>query len=146
LVSLMSEEIVVEVGRKKYIVKTDRRYTETDEWAKLEGNVVRVGITDYAQKELKDIVGIELPPIGKSVNKGEELGAIDSVKATSPYYAPVSGEIVEVNRALTEKPELINSDPYGEGWIVAIKPRDISEYEKLLTPEQYAEKIRTSKH
>jgi len=142
----LAEEIVVEVGKNKYIVKADRRYTETDEWAKLEEGLIRVGITDYAQKELKDIVGIELPEPGRVVKKGEELGAIDSVKATSPYYAPVSGEIVEVNKALAEKPELLNEDPYGSGWILVIKPRDLREYEELLTPEQYAEKIKKSKH
>jgi len=140
------EDIVIEVGKNKYVVKTDRRYTETDEWAKLEEGLIRVGITDYAQKELKDIVGIELPEPGRVVRKSEELGAIDSVKATSPYYAPVSGEIVEVNKVLAEKPELLNEDPYGSGWILAIKPRDLREYEELLTPEQYAEKIKKSKH
>ncbi len=142
----MSEDIVVEIGKNKYVVKKDRRYTETDEWAKKENDLIRVGITDYAQKELKDIVGIELPDKGRTVNKGEELGAIDSVKASSPYYAPVSGEIVEVNETLMEKPELLNDDPYGEGWIIVIKPSNPEEYEQLLTPEQYAEKIKTSKH
>ena len=142
----MSEDIVVEIGKNKYVVKKDRRYTETDEWAKKENDLIRVGITDYAQKELKDIVGIELPDKGRTVNKGEELGAIDSVKASSPYYAPVSGEIVKVNETLMEKPELLNDDPYGEGWIIVIKPSNPEEYEQLLTPEQYAEKIKTSKH
>ena len=137
---------MVEIGKNKYVVKTDRRYTETDEWAKREDEVIRVGITDYAQKELKDIVGIELPETGKTVNKGEELGAIDSVKASSPYYAPVSGEIVEVNETLLEKPELLNDDPYGEGWILVIKPSKPEEYDQLLTPEQYVEKIKKSKH
>lgn len=134
--------MVVEVKGKKYLVKTDRRYTETDEWALLEGGRVKVGITDYAQKELKDIVAVELPPVGKNVKKGEELGMIDSVKATSPYYAPVSGRVVAVNKNLETSPELLNKDPYGDGWIVVIEPADPSEYEKLLTPEHYAEKIR----
>lgn len=142
----MVEDLVVEIGRNKYIVKTDRRYTETDEWALKENNYIRFGITDYAQKELKDIVGIELPEKGRVVKKGEEIGAIDSVKASSPYYAPVSGEIVEVNTVLLEKPELMNMDPYGEGWILLIKPSDPSEYDTLLTPEKYVEKIRSSKH
>ncbi|MEM4369623.1 MAG: glycine cleavage system protein GcvH, partial [Desulfurococcaceae archaeon] len=106
---------------------------------------VRVGITDYAQKELKDVVAVELPEIGRIVKKGEEIGMIDSVKATSPYYAPISGKIVDVNRELEKSPELVNRDPYGAGWIVVIEPSDPSEYEKLLTPEQYAEKIRTKK-
>ncbi|MEM0326589.1 MAG: glycine cleavage system protein GcvH [Desulfurococcaceae archaeon] len=138
-------EIVVEAKGKKYVVRVDRRYTETDEWALRENGRVRVGITDYAQKELKDVVAVELPEIGRIVKKGEEIGMIDSVKATSPYYAPISGKIVDVNRELEKSPELINRDPYGAGWIIVIEPSDPSEYEKLLTPEQYAEKIRTKK-
>ncbi|MEM4061600.1 MAG: glycine cleavage system protein GcvH [Desulfurococcaceae archaeon] len=138
-------EIVVEAKGKKYVVRVDRRYTETDEWALRENGRVRVGITDYAQKELKDVVAVELPEIGRIVKKGEEIGMIDSVKATSPYYAPISGKIVDVNRELEKSPELVNRDPYGAGWIIVIEPSDPSEYEKLLTPEQYAEKIRTKK-
>jgi glycine cleavage system H protein len=138
-------EIVVEAKGKKYVVRVDRRYTETDEWALRENGRVRVGITDYAQKELKDVVAVELPEIGRIVKKGEEIGMIDSVKATSPYYAPISGRIVDVNRELEKSPELVNRDPYGAGWIIVIEPSDPSEYEKLLTPEQYAEKIRTRK-
>jgi len=107
-------DIVVKVRGKEYIVKTDRRYTETDEWAKLEGKIVVCGVTDYAQKELKDIVAVELPQIGRVVKKGEEIGMIDSVKATSTYYAPVSGRIIEVNKELESKPELLNQDPYGK--------------------------------
>ena len=129
---------------KEYVVKTDRRYTETDEWAKLEGNKAKCGITDYAQKELKDIVAVELPQIGRLVKKGEELGMVDSVKATSPYYAPLSGRIVSVNKKLESSPELVNKDPYGEGWIFEIEVSDPKEYEVLLTPEKYAEKIRQS--
>ncbi|MEM2014036.1 MAG: glycine cleavage system protein GcvH [Desulfurococcaceae archaeon] len=138
-------EIVVEAKGKKYVVRVDRRYTETDEWALRENGRVRVGITDYAQKELKDVVAVELPEIGRIVKKGEEIGMIDSVKATSPYYAPISGKIVDVNKELEKSPELVNRDPYGAGWIIVIEPSDPSEYEKLLTPEQYAEKIRTKK-
>ncbi|MEM1695723.1 MAG: glycine cleavage system protein GcvH [Desulfurococcaceae archaeon] len=138
-------EIAVEAKGKKYVVRVDRRYTETDEWALRENGRVRVGITDYAQKELKDVVAVELPEIGRIVKKGEEIGMIDSVKATTPYYAPVSGKIVDVNRELEKSPELVNRDPYGAGWIIVIEPSEPSEYEKLLTPEQYAEKIRTKK-
>lgn len=142
----MSEEIIVEVKGRKYIIKTDRKYTETDEWAKLEGDKIIMGITDYAQKQLRDIVGVELPEIGTEVRKGDELGAVESVKATSDYYSPVSGEIVEVNERLYEEPELINKDPYGEGWLVVIKPHDPKEYDELLTPEQYAKKIKQGEH
>jgi len=142
----LSNEIIVEIGKNRYVVKKDRRYTETDEWARKEDELIRIGITDYAQKELKDIVGIELPEKGRTLNKGEEIGAIDSVKATSPYYAPVSGEVVDVNSQLEEKPELLNIDPYGEGWILLIKPSNPPEYDELLTPEQYVENIKSKKH
>jgi glycine cleavage system H protein len=139
-------DVLVKVKGKEYVVKTDRRYTQTDEWAKLEGGVVVVGITDYAQKELKDIVAVELPQIGRVLKKGEEVGMIDSVKATSPYYAPLSGKVVEVNKDLEASPELLNKDPYGKGWIMKIEPIDPKEYETLLTPEAYAEKIQKGAH
>lgn len=142
----MSEDIVVELKSKKYIVKKDRRYTETDEWAKLEGSVAIVGLTDYAQKELKDIVSIELPEVGRKVRKGEELGVVDSIKASSSYYSPLTGEVVEVNEKLTSNPELVNKDPYGEGWVFKIRVENPGEYDSLLTPEKYAEKVKTSHH
>jgi glycine cleavage system H protein len=135
--------IEVKAKGKTYLVATDRRYTESDEWALLESSgVIRVGITDYAQKELKDIVAVELPEIGRIVKKGEEIGVIDSVKATSPYYAPISGKIISVNKELEKSPELLNKDPYGAGWIVVIEPISINEYETLLKPEEYAEKLK----
>ncbi len=143
----MSEDIIVEIGRKKYVVKKDRRYTETDEWAmKRDDGRIVMGITDYAQKQLRDIVGVELPETGVKVSRGESLGVVESVKATSDYYAPISGEVVEVNEDLLEQPELLNIDPYGKGWIAVIEPSDPGEYDKLLTPEQYAEKIKSGKH
>lgn len=135
-------DIVVRTKGKEFVVKIDRKYTETDEWAKLDNGLVKCGITDYAQKELKDIVAIELPEPGREVKKGEEIGMIDSVKATSTYYAPVSGRIVQVNKNLESSPELLNKDPYGEGWIMIIQPSNIQEYESLLTPERYAERLR----
>lgn len=139
-------DIVVDVKGKKYVVKTDRRYTETDEWALLEGGKVRIGITDYAQKELKDIVSVELPEVGRQVKKGEELGVIDSIKASSAYYAPVSGRVVEVNEELLSTPELVNKDPYGAGWIAVIEPSNPGEYEGLLDAGKYSEKIKSEKH
>ncbi|MFZ8790842.1 MAG: glycine cleavage system protein GcvH [Thermosphaera aggregans] len=142
----MSEGTVVELKSKKYIVKKDRRYTETDEWAKLEGSVAIVGLTDYAQKELKDIVSIELPEVGRKVRKGEELGVVDSIKASSSYYSPLTGEVVEVNEKLAGNPELVNKDPYGEGWVFKIRVENPGEYDSLLTPEKYAEKVKTSHH
>ncbi|MCI4462367.1 MAG: glycine cleavage system protein GcvH [Thermogladius sp.] len=139
----MSSDIIVEVGKKKYIVKRDRLYTETDEWVKIEGNKGVVGITDYAQKELRDIVSVELPEVGSTVSKGKRVGALDSVKATSDYYAPLSGRVTRVNEKLTETPELVNNDPYGEGWIFEIELTNPGEASSLLTPEAYAEKIKS---
>ena len=124
-----------------YVVLTDRRYTETDEWVKLEGDVAVVGITDYAQKKLRDIVGVELPEKGRRVKKGEAVAAIESVKAAADVYAPFDGEIIEVNERLYEEPELLNREPY-QAWIFKMRVDDPSQYEKLLTPEQYAEHIK----
>ena len=134
----MAEEI--RVG--DYLVLRDRLYTETDEWAKKEDSVVVVGVTDYAQKKLRDIVGVELPEVGREVRAGEAIASLESVKAAADVYAPVSGKIVEVNGRLEEEPELINNDPYGEGWLFKIEIVDPKELEKLLTPEKYAEHIR----
>ena len=134
----MAEEIRV----NNYIVLRDRLYTKTDEWVKREGDIVVVGITDYAQKKLRDIVGVDLPEPGTSVKAGDTVASIESVKAAADVYAPVSGEIVEVNERLYDEPELLNKDPYGDGWMFKIRLSDEKELEKLLTPEQYAEKIR----
>lgn len=125
-----------------YVILKDRLYTESDEWVKREDNVVVIGITDYAQKKLRDIVGVELPEPSSSVKAGEAVGSIESVKAAADIYAPVSGEVVEVNERLYDEPEIVNKDPYGEGWMFKIRMSDEKELEKLLTPEQYAEKIR----
>ena len=135
-----------EAAGKKYLVRTDLKYTKTDEWAKKEDNKVREGITDYAQKELKDIVGVELPEVGAEVKKGEAIGALESVKATADLYATVSGKVVEVNERLLEEPELLNKDPYGEGWIVVIEMSDPKEYDELLTPEAYIEMHKKEGH
>jgi len=123
-------------------VPRDRLYTRTDEWAKKEANVVVVGVTDYAQKKLRDVIGVDLPEEGSEVKKGEPIASIESVKAAADVYSPVSGRVVEVNERLLDEPELINKDPYGEGWIVKIELADPSDLEKLLTPEQYAEELR----
>ena len=125
-----------------YLVLRDRLYTETDEWAKKEDDVVVVGVTDYAQKKLRDIVGVELPEVGREVRAGEVVASLESVKAAADVYAPVSGKIVEVNERLEEEPELINNDPYGEGWLFKIEVADPRELEKLLTPEKYVEHIK----
>ena len=124
-----------------YIILTDRKYTETDEWVKLEDGIAIVGITDYAQKKLRDIVGVELPEKGRRVKKGEAVAAIESVKAAADVYAPLDGEIVEVNERLYEEPELLNKEPY-QAWIFKMRVENPSQYEKLMTPEQYAEYIK----
>ncbi|GBF08970.1 probable glycine cleavage system H protein [Aeropyrum pernix] len=139
------EVIEVEVAGVKFLLRKDLRYTESDEWARLEDGVATVGITDFAQKELKDIVGVELPEKGRKVKKGDAVATVESIKATADIYAPLSGEIIDVNEKLLDQPELINDDPYGEGWIFKIKVEDPGEFESLLTPEQYVESVRKRK-
>jgi len=99
----------------------ERYYTETHEWVSLDGEVATVGITNYAQAQLGDVVFLELPRVGKALEAGDQFGVIESVKAASDLYSPVSGKVVEANPALTEKPELINSDPYGAGWMLRLE-------------------------
>jgi len=116
-------------------------YTKDHEWAKVEGNRVRVGITDHAQDQLTDVVYVELPPIGKIVKQGEELGVVESVKAASEIYAPVSGKVVEVNKVLEDKPELVNKSPYGDGWMVVLEVADPSEARGLMDPAAYRKHV-----
>ncbi|MEG6616682.1 glycine cleavage system protein GcvH [Peptococcaceae bacterium 1198_IL3148] len=113
------------------------RYFEEHTWAKVEGDTVIVGITDFAQDNLGDIIFIELPEEGVTFDKGEEFGQAESAKTTSALYMPVSGEIVSVNGELEDSPELVNNDPYQAGWLIVIKPNDISEVETLLTKDGY---------
>ncbi len=120
----------------------DLYYTKDHEWARVEGDRATIGITDYAQKELGDIVYVELPEVGRKVKAGEELCSIDSVKASSPVYAPLSGEVVEVNEKLNDAPETINNDPYGEGWIAVIKIEDPEEIKSLMSAREYEEMIK----
>jgi glycine cleavage system H protein len=120
----------------------DLKYTETSEWVKIEGDSVRVGITDFAQHELTDIVYVENPDMGSPVTKGEEFGVVESVKAAADFYAPVTGEVIEVNEALNDSPDLLNKDPYGEGWMVVIKMNDPSELESLMDKVNYIEHVK----
>jgi len=120
------------------------RYTKEHEWIKPEGGHGRVGITDYAQKELGDIVYVELPELGREVKQGEAFSSVESVKAVSDIYAPVSGKVIEVNRELEEKPELINQSPHGEGWIAVLELADPKELENLMTAEEYEKFIAES--
>jgi len=120
----------------------DFRFTEEHEWIKVEGDTATVGITDYAQKELGDVVYVELPAVGDSFGKGDACSNIESVKAVSDIYAPLSGEIAEVNVVLESKPEQVNLDPYGEGWIFKLKIEDPGEVDDLMTVEAYDEYLK----
>jgi len=124
-----------------YDIPEDLRYTPEDEWARAEEDRVLVGVTDYAQQQLGDVVFVELPEVGTSVEKGDPFGVIESVKAVSDLYAPVSGDVVDVNRDLADRPELVNEDCYGDGWIVAIAPTDPGELEALLDAAGYGQHI-----
>jgi glycine cleavage system H protein len=112
-------------------------YTKDHEWLRIEGNIGYVGVTDFAQGELGDIVFIEIETVGETLNKEEVFGTIEAVKTVSDMFMPVSGEILEVNPALEETPDVVNKDPYGKGWMIKINLTDSSETASLLTPEQY---------
>ena len=117
---------------------TDRKYTETHEWLRDDGEVITLGITQHAVDELTDITYVEMRPKGTSIKPGETVGEVESVKATSDIYSPVPGEIVEVNSKLADDPSLLNSDPYGDGWLVRIKPSDKAPMTKLMDSAAYA--------
>ncbi len=127
-------------------VPKDLKYTREHEWAKQEGGRVRVGITAYAQDQLGDVVFVELPKVGAKVTASKAFGVVESVKAVSDLFAPVSGEVVEVNAELGQKPETVNADPYGKGWMVVVKPSTKAEWDQLLTAEQYEEFLRQGGH
>ena len=118
-------------------VPVELRYSEDHEWAKVEGNQVRLGITDYAQDALGDVVYIDLPPVGTEVANGDSFSEVESTKSVSEIYAPVSGTVVEVNSDLIDHPERLNEDPYGEGWICVIDASDLSELDGLLDAAAY---------
>ena len=120
---------------------TDRRYTKEHEWVRVENDLGTVGITDYAQDQLGDIVYLDLPSPGTRVKKLDKLGEIESVKAVSDLYSPVGGEVAEVNQEIMDRPELVNQSPYDEGWLVRLRLADPAEVDKLLTAEQYDELV-----
>ena len=122
-------------------VPENLKYTEDHEWVKVDGDVAVVGITDFAQGELGDIVFVDIQTAGETLDKGETFGTIEAVKTVADAFMPVSGEVLEVNEALDGAPDLVNTDPYGEGWMIKIKFSDASEFDTLLTAEQYKEII-----
>ena len=119
----------------------DNRYAKSHEYVHVEGEFGTIGISDYAQKELGDVVFVELPQVGAQLEMGDELGSIESVKAVSELFSPVSGEVTEVNEALADKPELVNTDPYGDGWMVRIRLTAADEADELMSAEEYEEYI-----
>ena len=116
---------------------SDSRYTKEHEWVRAEGGIGVIGITDHAQKELGDIVYVDLPKVGARAEKGKALGSVESVKAVSDIFAPISGEIIEVNELLTAAPEKLNDDPHGDAWLVKIRMSDPGELNALLSPDDY---------
>ncbi|MGP3778268.1 glycine cleavage system protein GcvH [Halanaerobium saccharolyticum] len=122
-------------------VKEDLYYSEDHEWVREEEDYLVIGVTDFAQEELGDIVFVELPEVDEEFDKDDSFGVLESVKAVSDTFIPVSGRVIEVNEDLLDNPELINDDPYGEGWLIKVDPADDSELDELLSAEEYAEFI-----
>lgn len=122
-------------------VPENLKYTKDHEWAKIEGDVATIGITDYAQGELGDVVFVELPEVGSALNAGDTFGTIEAVKAVADLYAPLSGEVVEINPELESTPEKVNQDPYGDGWMIKIKLSNPGEVDALMDAEKYKELI-----
>ena len=125
-----------------YDIPESLRYSREDEWARAEGDRVIVGVTDYAQQQLGDIVFVELPAVGVEISQGDPFGVIESVKTVSDLYAPISGVVVAVNEDLAEQPEVVNDDCYGDGWMIAIEPENHDEYEAMLSAQDYAQHVK----
>lgn len=122
-------------------VPAELKYTDTHEWVRVEGDMATIGITDHAQSELGDVVFLDLPSVGRVVQKEESVGTIESVKTVSDFYAPIAGEVCEVNEVLAGQSEKVNSDPYGDGWLVKLKISDPSQLQGLLDAEGYKAKL-----
>lgn len=125
---------------------TELKYTKTHEWAKVEGNIVTLGITDHAQESLGDVVFVELPEEGAAVNAGEAYGTVESVKAVSDIVSSVSGKVIEFNSNVLDAPETLNSDPYGEGWLIKVEADDLKELEALMSAAEYESFIEEEDH
>lgn len=122
-------------------VPSNLKYTKDHEWVKIEGNIATVGVTDFAQSELGDIVYVEIETVGETLDKEEVFGTVEAVKTVSDLFLPISGEIIEFNETLESEPEKVNSDPYGEGWMVKIKISNIGEIDELMSDADYKELI-----
>tara|TARA_Y100001978_G_scaffold202570_1_gene224157 strand:+ start:883 stop:1266 length:384 start_codon:yes stop_codon:yes gene_type:complete len=122
-------------------IPTDLKYASSHEWVRVEGDTAVIGISDHAQQELTDLAFIELPEVGAALSSGDACGVVESVKTASDIYAPVSGEVSEINDALESEPGIVNEDPYGDGWFYRIRLSNADEVEDLLTPEDYAEQV-----
>ena len=120
----------------------DLRYAKDHEWARLEGDKVKIGIDDYAQDQLGDIVFVELPEVGATFSKGDEFGTVESVKAVSELFMPVGGEILTINTSLEDTPEHVNNSPYEDGWMIEIKPSDVAEIDALMDKEAYIKMLK----
>jgi len=127
-------------------VPADLRYTKEHEWAKLEGDTARVGITAFAQEQLGDVVFVELPKVGAKVTAMKTFGVVESVKAVSDLFAPLSGEVVEVNAELPKKPEVVNADPYGQGWMIVVKLANTKEWDTLMSAADYDKLVAAAGH
>jgi glycine cleavage system H protein len=125
-----------------YDIPQELRYTREDEWVRLEGERVVLGVTDYAQQQLGDIVFVELPAVGATLERGEPFGVVESVKAVADLFGPVSGRVVEVNATLADQPELVNQDCYGDGWMLVLEPDDPAEIEDLLAASDYRQHVK----
>ena len=122
-------------------VPSDLKYAKSHEWVRVSGDTATIGITDHAQHELTDVVFVELPEVGRKLKAGDACAVVESVKTASDIYSPVSGEILEVNQSVADKPESVNTDPHGNGWFYKIKLSDAAELNALLTPENYKAQI-----
>jgi glycine cleavage system H protein len=134
------ENVMKDLSELKFPEKLS--YVDSHEWVRTEGDRARVGITDYAQDQLGDIVYVELPAVGKSIAKGAVFGSVESVKAVSELYMPISGKIAEVNSALENSPEMVNTSPYDQGWMIVVEPSQPEELKGLLTSQAYREKLK----
>ena len=123
-------------------IPSELKYTKDHEWVRIEGDTATVGITDFAQDQLGDIVFVELPQTGDKLAKGDVFGTVESVKAVSELFMPVGGEIIAINKNLEESPELVNTSPYAEGWMIDVKPTDAAELDALMTKEAYLEMLK----